>query len=39
MQYEFLSVNDLGVIIQFSGYSDKILEFAEIYLDTLLKYA
>ena len=39
INYKFASIDDIAVRISITGYSDKIFEFAKIYLDTLFEYA
>ena len=37
--YKFQSLEDIGVRITIRGYNDKVLDFAKIYLDTLIAQA
>ena len=36
INYKFSSLDDIGVMISVRGYSDKILDFIKIYLETLM---
>ena len=39
INYNFSNIDDMGVSINITGYSDKIFEFAETYLDILFEHA
>ena len=39
IKYKFESLKDIGILISIKGYNDKVLDFAKIYLDTLMAYA
>ena len=38
-QYQFCSTEEMGVHLRFSGYSEKIFEFANTYIDIMLECA
>ena len=39
INYRFAGIDDVAIRIDITGYSDKIFEFARIYLDTIKEYA